>query len=259
MSKRPGRAFIRLRHYKDPGINKQGKEKTRTTENRVRYITFRSRERDDIQHADLFSKETDQASIGKFLGKIKQDPALKHPKAWKCHELILSFRREDYDRYGVDYREMTRNVMAELERRKGMKLDWVASRHLKGHHPHVHVIVKATGKDADGKTRRLRFDIPKRNKEGIIPPDKPSDIKWMKEHIDKVNGRDHYLERWKAERESIRDLKELTRNVSRDLGRGLSDVARDGEKEQRRAQFNLFRQIRAKARKQQRQREGRYR
>lgn len=73
------------------------------------------------------------------------------------HRLILSPR---YDAATMDRDALlrwTRHVLADLERQQGRQLVWVAAVHRHTTHPHVHVLVGATARSADGTRTTVRF------------------------------------------------------------------------------------------------------
>lgn len=246
-------ALVRVRFYRDPGMHKSGKKKTRKIENAVRYITFRSRELHENKEYGLFGKDTDYANIRDFLDKIKSDKAIKHPRAVKAHELVISFRQDDYNRLGIDYKKLTRQIMSELEKKKGMKLEWVASEHLRVGHPHVHIIIKSTGIDQEGKTRRLKLDIPRKDHaKGKVNPLAPNDMKFIKDKIDEFTGRKELEKKEQALQEVTHTMKGFLNELTKEIKRGM--VRSEYEQEQSKKQF--IRQVTREVERAKRNREG---
>lgn len=64
-------------------------------------------------------------------------------RGYLAHRLMLS---PAVDEQPDDLRALTRYVMVELEKEKGMLLHWVAVEHHNTDHPHVHVILCGGGK-----------------------------------------------------------------------------------------------------------------
>jgi hypothetical protein len=56
-----------------------------------------------------------------------------------------------------DLRAMTRQVMRELGKDKGMELHWVGIEHRHTEHHHVHVLLCGGGDAPDGRTREVRL------------------------------------------------------------------------------------------------------
>lgn len=72
-----------------------------------------------------------------------------------AHRLMLS---PAADERPDDLQALTRHVMGELEKEKGMMLHWVAVAHRNTDHPHVHVVLCGGGEDARGRAREVRLD-----------------------------------------------------------------------------------------------------
>lgn len=144
-SKRRSLVVIKCRYTKD----------LKHAQNQVKYVAERSAELEREQR-EIFSKDNDRADW-KTFSKSLDNKSTRHPSQVKSHHLIITMRRDDYERYGADYKEMVRQTMKNLERDKGMKLDWVAATHMKGKTPHVHVIVKSVGRTDQGRNKRLKI------------------------------------------------------------------------------------------------------
>ncbi|MVP02136.1 hypothetical protein [Paenibacillus lutrae] len=159
-------AFAKVRYVTT--LNRAGKsdrangQKHGSVEGHLKYIGFRSTELSK-NGAGFFSPETDSADWKAYFKRIKEHPALQHSKSVKVHQAILSLRGHEYRQYlektGKDFKHITRKVMAELEARKGVKLDWIAAFHEKGKNPHVHISIKAVGDALPGqRSPRIKLE-----------------------------------------------------------------------------------------------------
>lgn len=223
-----GRAYVKIRYAKDPGMhkNRSSEESTRKVLSHLQYIAYRSREHDkDKNTYGLFNKNEDKASLKEFYKKIENDPALKHSNTIKLHKLTIGFHRDWYERYEMNYKNLTRYIMHRLEERKGMKLDWVAAEHLKDTSPHAHIAIKSTGKDEAGNTVRLKITS--------------EDIDFIKEEIDKYTGREQLLERDKS---LERDDFGLTKDFFKEISKVMDKVSREGEFEIEKAKIKAEKQ-----------------
>lgn len=130
----------------------------KTVQLHLKYIGFRSRE--IVPGQERFFNMTDnQADWKNFYQDVKNHKALQHSNTVKIHKLVFSLRESDYAAYqlsGRDYKEIIREVMKNYEQRKGIKIDWIASRHDRNDHPHCHVVMRAVSKEgSDGKSKRI--------------------------------------------------------------------------------------------------------
>lgn len=71
-----------------------------------------------------------------------------------CHRIVLAPSDEERPE---DLREMTRDVMRELEKDKGLRLHWVAIEHRHTEHHHVHVLLFGAGEDVQGQKHEVRL------------------------------------------------------------------------------------------------------
>lgn len=233
----PRRAYVGMKYMKDAGVSNKQMKNTKTY-NHLRYIAMRSRESKDEERG-LFGPEKDHESIKAFYRNIEKDPALKHKNAVKLHKIVISFRGEDFRRYGIDMKEMTRDFMKSLEERKGLKLDWVAACHMKSEQPHVHIAIKSVGIDKDGRTRRLKLDFPPKGKkpDRLDQPDKEdNDWSWARGEVDRYTGRDNIVAQEKAFRQMQRENAKAFRETAREIFRDMEQVRRESERENERAQ-----------------------
>lgn len=235
-----GRAVVKIKTLRDPGMHvaKGSENSTRKVLSHLQYIGFRSRELDfDKETKGLFSASTDKASLKEFYRSIQEEPGLRHSNTVKIHKMIISLKQEDYERYGKDFKVIAREVMAGLEERKGMKLEWVGSVHLKEGHPHVHLAIKSIGRDfEDGSTKRLYIDR--------------EDIQAFRDSVDQATGRDHHYAKDQAMEKSQLDLgmlKEFTTTMNR--------LIKQGERETEQAKGQAERQAKREADKERNDRE----
>ena len=103
------------------------------------------------------------------------------------HRMILS---PADDEPVADWQAWTRAIMHDLERRLGKSLNWYATHHQNTAHPHVHVIMKGTGIDREGRTVPVTLN--------------PQDFKFLRE-----KGREHSeYENQRFLEQTIRELHE---------------------------------------------------
>jgi hypothetical protein len=113
-----------------------------------RYIARESARTPGDERGAGFSADWDGVPIARTLSKWQ---SARDPRMFK---LILS--PEFGDR--VDLERLTRETMAETERRLDRRLEWVAVAHSNTAHPHVHVALRGI---ADGEPLRLDRDFVK--------------------------------------------------------------------------------------------------
>ena len=86
----------------------------------------------------LYDANSDLAEAAGFLDRSVGDP----------HQFRFIVSAEDSARLG-DLKPFVRDLMAQMERDLGTKLDWVAVDHFNTGHPHSHIVIR--GKDDRGK------------------------------------------------------------------------------------------------------------
>ena len=125
----------------------------------IRYIAFRTREnREDTR--GVFNALHDHADVKTFINNLN-DRITRHPRSPKLHRIYVSLSQDEYSKLmQPDYKNIVRQAIAEFERRKGIKLEWVAAEHYARGHPHVHIAIKATYTDLSGAKHHLllRYD-----------------------------------------------------------------------------------------------------
>lgn len=157
-----------------------------SVKNNIKYIGFRSREHDE-EEKGFFNRGIDLgADYEMFINKVEHHPALQHESTVKMHTMIFSMYEGDYQALkesGANLKELAREVLADLEERKGLKLEWIGALHENSGHPHVHIGIMSVGVDADGQNRRLYLD-------------KQNDLPWLREKfLEKIEKRVPEIER----------------------------------------------------------------
>ena len=130
------------------------------------------------------------------------------------HKIVLS---PGQDEPVQDWREWTREVMADLEESQGKELHWYAVKHENTDNPHVHVVLAGSGENHEtGKEEPVKMYAP--------------DYKLMRE-----SGREHSEHDWyrqigeqlkEYDRQEERELVEQTQDHSRDQGLDRGDFDR---------------------------------
>ncbi len=135
----------------------------------INYLQYRPGEDREKELRRFFDKERDD-----ILGRhIKERLYEQDQRGATMHKLMLSPGINTVDREAY-----TREVMAAIERQKGLNLEWYAVEHNNTDHHHIHVVVM--GKDLDG--RNVTFDR--------------TDHKRLREHGDRYLEREHQLDRY---------------------------------------------------------------
>jgi type IV secretory pathway VirD2 relaxase len=121
----------------------------------AKYIEYRAR--DDREARDdrrIFDKENDVVSQRDAV-----DDIMDHAhQGVAFHKIVLSPSTEEPV---YDWREWTREVMADLEERQGKELHWFAVKHENTDNPHVHVVLAGSGENLEtGKTEQIRIYTP---------------------------------------------------------------------------------------------------
>ncbi len=115
----------------------------------VRYYQLRPRGRDE-EARTIFTRE----------GTISRSDASRMMREHQngnflVHRITLSPSDREQPE---DLRDMTRYVLAELEKEKGQCLHWVAVEHRNTDHHHVHVMIAGAGeRESDGATRSVKL------------------------------------------------------------------------------------------------------
>ena len=107
----------------------------------LKYLEHRSR--DDMERLEdrsIFSKEDDTVERRDAVSDVMEHTS--HSVSY--HKIVLS---PGDDEPVQDWREWTREVMADLEDEQGKDLHWYAVVHQNTEHPHAHVVVAGAGED----------------------------------------------------------------------------------------------------------------
>src|SRR6266536_5956493 len=109
----------------------------------LEYLEHRSRdEQESREDRSLFSKDDDQVDRRDAV-----DDVMAHTSSSvSYHKIVLSPREDEPVQ---DWREWTREVMADLEEQQGKDLHWYAVHHSNTEHEHVHVVVAGAGEDRE--------------------------------------------------------------------------------------------------------------
>jgi hypothetical protein len=116
----------------------------------MKYNQYRSlSEKETPEDRHIFTQERDQIDRKEAI-----DDVMSHTSsAVNYHKMILSPGDEEHI---DDYRQWTRDVMNDLEERKGVKLHWYAVEHHNTDNPHVHVVLAGAGEDMKtGETKTV--------------------------------------------------------------------------------------------------------
>jgi type IV secretory pathway VirD2 relaxase len=108
-----------------------------------KYIEHRSRtESESRDDRRIFSKDEDVVNR-----KDAVDDVMDHTStSVNYHKIVLS---PGEDEPVQDWREWTREVMADLEESQGKELHWYAVKHDNTDNPHVHVVLAGSGENYD--------------------------------------------------------------------------------------------------------------
>ncbi|MCF8568153.1 hypothetical protein LLE49_25850 [Alicyclobacillus tolerans] len=183
----------------------------------LKYIGFRSRDTPEEERGFFNDAQDRGADYQKFMQQIEEHPALQHERTVKMHTMILSMYEEDYRALldsGSNFKEITREMMADLEQRKGMKLEWIAAVHEKEGHPHVHIAIMSAGRGEDGKQHRLFLD-------------KDTDLPWLRERfLERIQERVPELEKHHERNHPGRaQQRTRVRSESRNVAHSISSLA----------------------------------
>lgn len=121
----------------------------------LKYIEHRAREEHESRSdRRIFDKDEDVVSR-----REAQDGIMEHAHHnVSYHKLVLS---PGQDEPVQDWREWTREVMADLEERQGKELHWYAVAHSNTENPHVHVVLAGSGENHDtGEREMVRMYAP---------------------------------------------------------------------------------------------------
>lgn len=118
----------------------------------AKYVEYRQRdERETRDDRRIFDKDEDVKSQRDAVNEIMD---YEH-KGVAYHKIVLSPSAEEPV---YDWREWTREVMADLEERQGKELHWFAVQHSNTDDPHVHVVLAGSGENLEtGKIEQVKM------------------------------------------------------------------------------------------------------
>ncbi len=118
----------------------------------MKYIEYRQRdEREARDDRRIFDKDRDVVGRGDAVDDIMDH---EH-RGVAYHKIVLSPSVEETV---YDWREWTRDVMADLEERQGHELHWYAVKHDNTDDPHVHVVLAGSGENHEtGESEQVRL------------------------------------------------------------------------------------------------------
>jgi len=109
----------------------------------LKYLEHRSRERDESrEERTIFSKEEESVSRREALDDVMDHTSQRV----SYHQIVLSPAEDEPVQ---DWREWTREAMADLEAFQGTELHWYAVHHSNTDHEHVHVVLAGAGEDLE--------------------------------------------------------------------------------------------------------------
>lgn len=109
----------------------------------LKYLEHRSRdELESREDRSIFSKQEDHVDRRDAVDDVMEHTS--HRVSY--HKIVLS---PGEDEPVQDWREWTREVMADLEAEQGKDLHWYAVHHSNTDHEHVHVVVAGAGEDIE--------------------------------------------------------------------------------------------------------------
>jgi hypothetical protein len=109
----------------------------------LKYLEHRSRdEQESREDRSIFSRDEDRVSRREAVADVMEHTS----SSVSYHKIILS---PGEDEPVQDWREWTREVMADLEEMQGKELHWYAVHHSNTEHEHVHVVVAGAGEDRE--------------------------------------------------------------------------------------------------------------
>jgi len=167
----------------------------------TKYIEHRSRtENESRDDRRIFTKDEDVVNRRDAVDDIMDHTST----SVNYHKIVLS---PGQDEPVQDWREWTREVMADLEEAQGKELHWYAVKHDNTDNPHVHVVLAGSGENHEtGKEEPVRMYA--------------NDYKLMRE-----SGLEHSDHDWY--RQIGEQLREYDQQEDRELGGQGRDLGRD--------------------------------
>src|SRR2546425_1223984 len=107
----------------------------------LKYLEHRSREdQESREDRSIFSKGDDAVEHRDAVNDVMEHSSY----SVSYHKIVLS---PSDDEPVQDWREWTREVMADLEAEQGIDLHWYAVHHSNTEHEHVHVVIAGAGEN----------------------------------------------------------------------------------------------------------------
>lgn len=119
----------------------------------IKYLVNRPNEQGEREQREMFGADG-PISREKFQEKLDK-MAEKYPdhNGVLAHKIVISMKREDFEKAGIDPKELVRHALAEYEAATGRKLEWGAVFHNKESNPHGHIVI--LGRDKSGKEVKI--------------------------------------------------------------------------------------------------------
>lgn len=110
----------------------------------LKYTEHRSKdpERETRDDRRIFSKDEDVVKRGDAVKDVMEHTST----SVNYHKVVLS---PGQDEPVPDWKEWTRDVMADLEKSQGRELHWYAVQHNNTDNPHVHVVIAGAGENRE--------------------------------------------------------------------------------------------------------------
>ncbi len=143
-----------------------------------------------------FSDREEPVSRAEFYETVKSQPE----RGVVAHKLVFSLSEDEWDRLGVNMRDLVREVMATWSQHLGRVLRWIGYEHDDPGHPHAHVVVAGY---AEGK------------QVGLYQRDIQALRAWAEREKDRQQERAVSA---RAERTVEHEVERLTRDLSRMRG-----------------------------------------
>jgi hypothetical protein len=198
--------IVKHRYIRGPLTGPKGARRSLSKD--AKYIQYRSMgERENQETRQIFDRDR----VGINRRAMVDDVMCRTTTSVNYHKLILSPAR---DERVEDWRQWTRQVMADLEAKQGKQLTWYAVQHSNTDYPHVHVIVAGAGQRSDGQSQPVRLD--------------PTDYTRMKE-----SGREHSLRDFDRMVQGHNDRDAVERQAEREEYRELIAALQGSSREDR--------------------------
>ena len=161
--RRAAGGFLRYVQHRDHHYDD---EQVKDVEGFVRYVAHRDAAASDHR---LFDAEGDagtaeRRALTDYVARSTQGlgPSWRQGRDGTMRDQQLAIYRfvlSPADARGLDLRRLTRNTMADLDKRAGSRgaPTWIAAEHRNTEHPHVHIVMAARRETSDSRTRAFRL------------------------------------------------------------------------------------------------------